>query len=129
MEVRLRDLDTFGHVNNAVILTYIETGRIRYLVNLDIRSPHAGWNDIAFILAHISYDFRTPIFYGQRVKVGSRITEINRSSLRMEHRVEADGELAVEGYDILVHYDYPGSRSLHISPEMRAKIEAFEQAG
>ena len=64
MEIRFRDLDTFEHVNNAVILTYIETARIRYLVDLDIRLPHAGWNDIVFILAHISCDFRKPIFYG-----------------------------------------------------------------
>ena len=126
VEVRFGDLDVFGHVNNAVIFTYIETGRIRYLVEVGIRSPQAGWNDLAFILAHINCDFRQPIFYGQRVEVGSRITEIRRSSLKLEHRIEADGELAAEGHGILVHYDYATQRSTAISPEMRAKIEAFE---
>jgi len=29
--VRFRDLDAFGHVNNAVILTYIEAARLQYL--------------------------------------------------------------------------------------------------
>ena len=29
-EIVLRDLDSFGHVNNAVYLTYCEMARIRY---------------------------------------------------------------------------------------------------
>ncbi len=127
INVRFRDLDMFGHVNNTVILTYVETARIHYLVNLDIRPKQANWQDVAFILAHISCDFRKPIFYGQRVEVGSRITKIGRSSLRMTHRVEVEGELAAEVLDVLVHYDYPAGRSIPVSAEMRAKISAFEQ--
>ncbi|MBE7551374.1 MAG: thioesterase family protein [Anaerolineales bacterium] len=73
-------------------------------------------------------DFRKPIFHGQRVEVGSRIVEIKRSSLRLAHRVEADGELAAEGDGVLVHYDYATQNSTPIPPEMRAKIEAFERA-
>ncbi len=126
IEIRFRDLDVFGHVNNGVILSYVETARIRYLVEIDIRSPQAGWNDIAFILAHINCDFRQPIFYGQRIEVGSRIVDVGRTSLRLTHRVEADGKLAAEGDGILVHYDYASQRSTPIPAEMRAKIEAFE---
>lgn len=128
IEVRFRDLDVFGHVNNGVIFTYIETARIRYLVDVGIRTPQTGWNDLAFILAHINCDFRKPIFYGQRVKVGSRIVEIKRSSMRLAHRVEADGELAAEGDGVLVHYNYTTQSNMPISSEMRARIEAFEHA-
>jgi acyl-CoA thioester hydrolase len=127
IDVRFRDLDAFGHVNSAVILTYFETARMRYLIDLDLRLPQGGWNDLPFILAHLDCDFRKPIFFGQAVEIGSRITEIKRSSLRLEHRVEADGELAAEGYDIVVHYDYVANHSMPISPDIRAKIETFEQ--
>ncbi len=125
--VRFRDLDMFGHVNNTVFLTYVETARVEYLVNLKIRPLQASWRDKAFILAHIRCDFKQPIFYGQQVVVGSRITQIGRTSLRMEHRIEADGQLAAEVVDVLVHYDYPAGQSIPISPEMRAKIADFEQ--
>lgn len=126
IEIRFRDLDPFGHVNNAVILTYVETARIRYLVDLGLRSSRVNWQSVAFILAHLDCDFRKPIFYGQAVEVGSRVVEIKNSSLRMEHRVEADGELAAEGYGVVVHYDYPTSRSLPLPDEIRNKVEAFE---
>jgi acyl-CoA thioester hydrolase len=125
--VRFRDLDVFGHVNNAVMFTFIETGRLHYLIEVGLRSPQANWQGVAFILAHINCDFRKPVFYQQQVIVGTRIADIGRSSLRVEHRVEAEGTLVAEGHGILVHYDYQAERSLAISPEMRAKIESFEQ--
>jgi acyl-CoA thioester hydrolase len=126
IEVRFRDLDAFGHVNNAVIMTYIETGRLRYLVDLGLRSPRAGWHDLAFILARVECDFRQPIFYGQKVEVGSRVVKINTSSLRIENRVEADGQLAAESYGVVVHYDYAAAHSLPLPPKMRAIVESFE---
>ena len=128
IEVRFKDLDVFGHVNNGVVFTYVETARLRYLIDLGLRSPHANWQGVAFILAHINCDFRRPIFYEQQVKVGTRITEIKRSSLRLEHRIEADGQLAAEGYGILVHYDYNTAQTISVTPEMRAKIEAYEKS-
>lgn len=127
IEVRFRDLDAFGHVNNAVIMTYIETARLRYMVDLGLRAPHSGWNDIPFILARLECDFKKPIFYGQKVKVGSRVIELKNSSLRLENRVEADGEVAAISYGVVVHYDYAAARSRPISSEMRAKIEMFER--
>ena len=33
-EVEFRDLDVADHVNNAVYLTYLETARIRYLIEV-----------------------------------------------------------------------------------------------
>jgi acyl-CoA thioester hydrolase len=127
IEVRFRDLDAFGHVNNAVIMTYIETARLRYLVDLELRTPRSGWHDIPFILARLECDFKKPIFYGQKVEVGSRVVELKNSSLRLENRVEADGEVAAISYGVVVHYDYVAARSRPISPEMRAKIETFER--
>lgn len=37
MPVRWGDLDAFGHVNNATVLQYVESGRVDYLSNV-IRS-------------------------------------------------------------------------------------------
>jgi acyl-CoA thioester hydrolase len=93
---------------------------------LDLRPAELSIKDISFIVAHINCDFRRPIFYGQKVEVGTRITSVGRSSMRLEHRVEADGSLVAEGYCILVHYDYKADRSVPVSAEMLDKIEAFE---
>lgn len=126
INVRFKDIDVLGHVNNAVILTYVEAARVPFLVALGIRSLRAGVGDIAFIVAHINCDFKQPVYYGQNVEVGTRVSHIGNTSLRLDHRVEADGELAAEGYCVLVHFDYATQQSISISPEMVRKIEAFE---
>ncbi len=126
IEVRFKDIDVLGHVNNAVTLTYLETARVPFLVAVGLRDPQAAIGEVSVIIAHLSCDFRKPIFYGQKVLVGSRIVKLGRSSLRLEHRIEADGELATEAVCILVHYDYRANRSLPLSPEKIARIEAFE---
>lgn len=126
IEVRFRDIDVLGHVNNSVMFTYIETARVPFLAAIRDRQTDNQLSDISYIVAHINCDFRKPVFYGQAVLVSTRITQVNRSSMKLEHRVEADGEVVVEGYCILVHYDYGANKSVPISAEMLAKIEAFE---
>jgi acyl-CoA thioester hydrolase len=34
LQVRFRDIDAFGHVNNAVFFSYLEQARIRYLLDV-----------------------------------------------------------------------------------------------
>ncbi len=127
IEVRFQDLDALGHVNNTVYLIYSETGRLSYLANLGFALPITNWPSFSFIMAHTSCDFRKPVLHGQKVAVGTRVTEIKRSSMRLDYRIEADGELAAEGYAILVHYDHVAKCASPVPPDIRAKIEAFEE--
>jgi len=129
IEVIFKDLDVYAHVNNSVFFTYIETARIRYMVDVGIRSPQLKSQELAFILAHINCDFKRPIFYQQRVEVGTRITEIKRTSLRLEHRIETDGQLAATGYGVVVQYDYARQESVPFTQNMRQKVELFEGRG
>ena len=62
LEVRFRDIDAFGHVNNAVFLSYVEQARIRYL--LDVLQPETGFDRLPLILARVELDFRSPIGFG-----------------------------------------------------------------
>lgn len=129
IDVRFRDLDPLGHVNNTVVFSYFEIARVNYVIEVGLVSPGADVRDISFILAHTACDFRQPIFYGQHVEVGARVTEIKRSSIRLLHQVEADGEIAAEGPAVLVYYDYAAQQSTPIPTAMRAKIAAFEDLG
>jgi acyl-CoA thioester hydrolase len=124
--LRFRDIDALGHVNNAVTFTFIEAARLPYIDAVGLRPPQTPVGTLPFIVAHINCDFRQPIFYGQRVEVGTRTVKVGRSSMRLEHRIEADGELAADGYCILVYFNYQSGRSIPVSSEMIAKIEKFE---
>ena len=125
VEVRFRDVDAFGHVNNAVVSSYVEHGRIRYLRDvLGLRPPVT----MAMILAMIKVEYETPIFFGETVEVASRVDWIGRTSLSMSHRLtDADDEHELaRATSVLVAYDYPSARPKPVPDEWRAKLAAHE---
>jgi acyl-CoA thioester hydrolase len=123
MEVRFRDLDALGHVNNAVYLTYMESARIAYWLQVTDRP---GLEGMDMILARAEIDFRAPLQYRDRIDVGVRCASMKRSSLVLEHRILRipDGLVVADARKVLVHYDYAAGRSTPLPPELRQRIKA-----
>jgi acyl-CoA thioester hydrolase len=128
MAVRFRDIDAMGHVNNAVFLTYMEAARVEYVRHqiLGETRVHNFTDAMGLILAKIACDFKSPIYYGQQVEVGTRVTEMRNSSFLIEQRIEADGQLAALAEAVVVHYDYQAGKSVRIPDEIRRRVQAFE---
>jgi acyl-CoA thioester hydrolase len=123
VEVRFRDLDALGHVNNAVYLTYLESARMAWWMHVMSRADLAG---LDMILARAEIDYRSPVVFGERLLVGVRCASVKRSSFVLEQRVEEErsGRLVAEASKVMVHYDYATLRSLPIPPELRERIRA-----
>jgi acyl-CoA thioester hydrolase len=123
VEVRFRDLDALGHVNNAVFLTYLEAARMAWWAQVTGRADLAG---LGMILARAEIDFRSPVVYGDRLVVGVRCASLKRSSFVLEQRIEEEpsGRLVAEAAKVLVHYDYAARRSLPLPPELRRRIRS-----
>ncbi len=124
LQVRFRDTDAFGHVNNAVFFSYIELARIRYF--LDVLRPDEPFERMPLILARVELDFRSPIMFGEEVEVETRVDRIGRSSIAMSHRMTADGRLVGESESVLVTYDYANARPMPVPDAWRAKFAAYE---
>ena len=125
VEVRFRDLDAFGHVNNAVTTSYVEHGRIRYLRDVLGFSPVG---EMPMILAMIQVDYVTPIYFGESVDVASRVDWIGTTSLAMSHQLTA-GDHAHEvarATSVLVAYDYVESKPMPVPQEWRSTLTAYE---
>ncbi|HJT64770.1 MAG TPA: acyl-CoA thioesterase, partial [Candidatus Limnocylindria bacterium] len=109
LEVRFRDIDAFGHVNNASFVTYLEQARVRFLIDV-LRVDVV--QSLPVILAALQVDFRSPILFGDEVGIGTRVDWIGNTSLSMSHRMTArgDGEdserVVAEAGTVLVAYDY-----------------------
>ena len=78
IQIRYADLDTLGHVNNAVYLSYFELGRIEYMRS---RLGHFDLEDINFVIARIEIDFRKSILMHYPVSLKTSIERIGRTSL------------------------------------------------
>jgi acyl-CoA thioester hydrolase len=123
-DVRFRDLDGLGHVNNAVYLTYMESARIAFLASLGAGSDPQR----SMILARTEVDFRSPVAMGESVEVGVRASRLGTKSFDLDYEVRANGRLAAEGRSVLVGYDYTRGESVEISAEWRKWLEPTEVA-
>jgi acyl-CoA thioester hydrolase len=123
VEVRFRDLDALGHVNNAVFLTYLESARIGYWLELTGRTGLAG---VDVILARVEIDYRSQANYREQLDVGVRIAAVGQSSVTMELKVVArePQRLIAESRNVMVFFDYAANRSRPLPDELRRKLTA-----
>jgi acyl-CoA thioester hydrolase len=102
IEIRWRDLDGFGHVNNSTYLTYLEEARDEFLTGLLGGTVHQ------VVVRRIEIDFRSGLVQDDdHVDVSVRLERIGESSAATHERVvsAADGRLAAEAHTVVVHTD------------------------
>ena len=122
IEVRWRDVDNYGHVNNAVYLTYLEEVRDEWLART-LRDDESVWD---YVVAHVSIDFRREVTQADdEVLATCRLERIGTSSVRTreEVRIAGTGIVAAEASAVLVARDRSAGTSRPITPTER---EAFE---
>ncbi len=129
LEVRFRDIDAFGHVNNASFVTYLEQARVRFLIDV----LHVDVvQSLPVILAALQVDFRSPILFGDVVGIGTQVDWIGNSSLSMSHQMTArpegaDAERVVaEAGTVLVAYDYDTERPIRVPDAWRSAFASHE---
>ena len=115
--VRFRDLDSLGHVNNAVFLTYLEEARIAYLDPLGAEASD-------MILARVEIDFRAPLRMGDELEIGVRPARVGTKSFDLEYEVRSGGTLAAEAKTVLVSYDYASARPIELPEAWREALAA-----
>lgn len=124
IEVRFRDCDAMGHVNNAVYLTYLEIARFAYWKAADIGRLEG---DISYIIARVEIDFRASAETGDVIDVALAVRAIGRSSFTMEYEIrDREGKLLVTARSVQVGYDYAAKRSVAVPGAIRARLSEFE---
>jgi acyl-CoA thioester hydrolase len=125
VEVRFRDTDAMGHVNNAVYLTYLEVARQAYWQRVAAQVPY---DRVPFVVAHARLDFRSPVRLGdESLRVAMRTDWVGRSSFGLSYVVRTlDGRLVVEASSVLVAYDYDARCAMPVPDWLRAGLERVE---
>jgi acyl-CoA thioester hydrolase len=123
IEVRFRDCDPLGHVNNAVYLTYLEQARLFYWRSLwgfgETSSDVPG-----VIMARAEIDFRLPAHYGQLLEVRIDLAAVGRTSFTYDYEIlDERGRIMASARTVQVMYDYATAKPVAIPAEIRAKMQ------
>lgn len=124
LEVRFRDCDPMGHVNNAVYLTYLEQARFahwREIWGMNFERLPEGTPGV--ILAHAEIDYRRPAKYGDHLEVRISLESIGRTSFSYRYDiVDGDDQLIATARSVQVMYDYATSKPVPMAEELRTKL-------
>jgi acyl-CoA thioester hydrolase len=127
IEIRWSDLDVYGHVNNAIYLTYIEEARDEWLGG-SLGDPGQVWN---WVLVHVEIDYRRELALADDIAVATcRLDRIGTSSITTREEVRTvDGTLAAEARAVLVVRDRESGRSRSLTTAERAAFESVAADG
>ena len=107
IEIRWRDLDSYGHVNQAVYLTYAEEVLDDWFRTKLGRDPGVGWD---YVARRTTIDYRGELRLTDRVAVGSaELAQLGTTSLTAKVTLSApDGRVATELELVVVAIDGKG---------------------
>jgi len=89
LDVRWGDVDSFGHVNNATFLAYLEQCRSEWM-----NSVPCHWQDgeAGPVVANININYRRPLHWPRRIEVTLKPASPGRSSIKLESEIRSQPE-------------------------------------
>ena len=130
ISVRWGDMDSMGHVNNAQYFTYCESARMSYFAAVRMHE-HREDERHGPALAAANLNFRRQVRYPADLEVATRVTEIGRSSFKMEYELLHRGtdDRVADGVGVIVWVDYGTGKSIPLPESLKEEIRRFEGLG
>lgn len=124
IQIRFKDLDKLGHVNNANHLTYLETARVAFA---DAVFGEINWDKEGFILARVEIDYKKPIYLTDDVWVETWISRIGSKSFDMSYSIvnRKNNDVLAEATSVLVCMDYQKNITIAIPEQWKKAMANF----
>jgi len=116
--IRWRDVDNYGHVNNAVYLTYLEEARDRWV--RETLGP-----EVDFVIVRIAIDYRRELSQDdEEVTVTCRGIGYGSASIRTAEQIAAKaGWLAAESESVIVAHDEANRSSRPLTDDEKETLD------
>lgn len=121
-KVRYADTDRQGHVNNAVFNAFLETGRVEILYNPELPILTEA---SSFVIAQLNLDFKAEIKWPGQVDIGTGISKIGNSSLRLTQALFQDGAVVAEAQTVIVHISNLSKKGTPLSEEAKKTLSQW----
>jgi acyl-CoA thioester hydrolase len=127
--VRWSDMDVYGHVNNARVVTLLEEARTELLFGEGARR---GAHTLAagVVVVELSVRYRQPLVYSASpVRVRLWVSELQAASFALDYIVAGPGGDAVTARTQLAAYDTAAQRPRRLTPGERDFLAMFRDGG
>jgi acyl-CoA thioester hydrolase len=116
---RFSDLDPLGHVNNVLLVDYLQEGRVGFM-----RAIGLPVGTITQVVVTQNLTFRKPlVLHPDPIIVETWVTRLGNSSYDFGYRIfDEVGDLAAEGSTTMACIDRESGRPVRLPAELRAAI-------
>lgn len=117
-----KDIDIYGHVNNAVHYTWFDTAIARWLIDQGLLEP--GRSEVVGLVAQTSCEYFDEVCFPDLVTCGIRAEKVGNSSVTYEISLFRDDNQMSFAHGTFVHvYVNHTTRSpVALSDQMRTKL-------
>ncbi|MGF6507964.1 acyl-CoA thioesterase [Paraburkholderia sp. 32] len=117
--VRWSDTDRIGHVNHLALGAYFETGRSRFIG--EIQEP-----DQMFVTAALTIDFIRELHWPDPVRIGTAVMSVGQSSCKVTQGLFSNGRCIAVAAVVLVLIDASTRQPVAIPDLQRSKLKMCE---
>ena len=97
IRVRTYELDSFGHVNNAVYLQYFEEARSEYLRLMGLSFEDFAHTSTQFVITEVHVRYISSARYGDELLITGDIAELGPASALFTYKMTRGTTLIAEG--------------------------------
>jgi acyl-CoA thioester hydrolase len=128
IQIRFKDIDKLGHVNNANHLTYLESGRVEYFK--DVIRTKMDWIKTGMILANCEIAYKRPILLEDNLYCYTKVSRFGTKSFDVENLLLIDSSegmlICAIAKTTLVCMDYETKETVEVPKEWMDAVKLFE---
>lgn len=119
VSVRFNDIDVFGHVNNAIYLSYFEEARMQ-LFNEVLGLKH-DWIKQGLILAKALLEYKSPLRLNETAFIKVHCSHVGNTSFTLFYTIynSENQKIYCTGETTIVMFDYSINKSIPVIDAIR----------
>ena len=121
LKTRWKDLDAFGHVNNAVFLSYVEDARILFFKRWKI-----NYKERSLIVASAKIDYIKQLKHPTDITIGQKVSRIGTKSFDIKSAIFNQNN-HLEPYSITtvtsVCFDFLNNKTVEVYSDIKKDYE------
>jgi acyl-CoA thioester hydrolase len=122
VELRFADLDAYGHVNNAVYFTFLETARTKLFHTQFIELMKQS---LLFLVVKAECEYKRPIELQDTLIVSLQMARIGNSSFDIDYQLHnGDGKLFALAKTVMVCFDGKAGKTTRIPAAFKELMAA-----
>lgn len=125
IQVRFRDCDMMGHVNNAVYLSYFEETRIHYFSY--IFGNDRDWRKKGVVLRKNEIEYIKPVLLKDALEIHMFTEHIGIKSFTLAYELVVNQEVYTKGTSVLVCFDSTQNQTYALTEEMKLALETLKK--